>query len=348
MSRAKSIGRFLWKYLFGVLLCQSALTAVIALGWTLRVMQRSTLITWMGKEQLPESHIRWPNWLRGQRTFFRNIQQGFTGILNVWVLTLPGCMLWWFSWFAGWNNSFHKGYELAWVGPVTGLIGIALFILAMFYLPMAQARQAVTGEWKRFYEYRTVRKIIRRQWFPCFCLAALYALLNVPIMLLKTGPFFFAQGNPGLADLTLLEAKKWLGDYYFAASLIVFPLFILLRVIAARIYARGVQTLYQEKKLVDHELSDFERNVLEKLQLPIKQSPHVVLSTAAHIARVATGAAMAAVWFIFAAQIYVAQFLLYHPGQGWINQPAVHLPWFKYLPKHLQGDLKKTPPPAEP
>jgi hypothetical protein len=54
-------------------------------------------------------------------------------------------MLW--SWEQGWINSFHGGYELAWFGPTMGFLGIFVFVGVMFYVPMAQAHQAVTGSY---------------------------------------------------------------------------------------------------------------------------------------------------------------------------------------------------------
>ena len=48
--------------------------------------------------------------------------------------------------------------------------------------------------------------------------------------------------------------------------------------------------------------------------------------------RFAGGALAAVLWFTFVAQIFVAEFLNYRPVVGWLNQPLVQLPWFRYLP----------------
>ncbi|MFW6124765.1 MAG: hypothetical protein ACOC46_01345, partial [Pirellulales bacterium] len=106
-----------------------------------------------------------------------NARIGGAAIFNTWVLTLPACLLWLFAWHGGWNNSFHKGYEQWWVGPLTGWLGVGLFLLAMLYVPMAQARQAVTGEWRSFYHFRLVRTLIRRRPAACVALAALYVVI---------------------------------------------------------------------------------------------------------------------------------------------------------------------------
>ena len=48
-------------------------------------------------------------------------------------------------------------------------------------------------------------------------------------------------------------------------------------------------------------------------------------------------AALALVWFAFVAQIFVSEFLNYHPGVGWLNQPTAQAPWFHYIPGHLKN-----------
>jgi hypothetical protein len=43
----------------------------------------------------------------------------------------------------------------------------------------------------------------------------------------------------------------------------------------------------------------------------------------------------AMVWFTFVAQIFISEFINYHPVIGWLNQPLVQLPWFHYVPGGL-------------
>jgi hypothetical protein len=134
--------------------------------------------------------------------------------VNTWALTLPACLLWWFGWYDGWNNSFNKGYEQAAVGPLISLLGIAWFITAMFYVPLAQARQAVTGEWRSFYQFRLIWKIVRDRWVYCVLLAVLYALLSVPLSVLKTSPMFWMHSSPSLGALTSAQVEQFQRDGY--------------------------------------------------------------------------------------------------------------------------------------
>jgi hypothetical protein len=63
----------------------------------------------------------------------------------------------------------------------------------------------------------------------------------------------------------------------------------------------------------------------------------VAAGTTGWALRTAGIAATAFVWFTFVAQIFISEFLNYHPGIGWLNQPLVQLPWFHYVPGHLQN-----------
>jgi len=75
-----------------------------------------------------------------------HVRIGVQGIFNTWCWTLPGCILWLFAWFAGWNNSFKQRLTNRRGLVDDGFVGSCLFIAAMFYVPLAQARQAVTGD----------------------------------------------------------------------------------------------------------------------------------------------------------------------------------------------------------
>src|SRR5881397_3409231 len=125
------------------------------------------LADYLARHNSAHEHLHWPNWFarqnfreairrkEGAPTFSYlwqllkaplhslglNFKVGVQGVFNTWVLTMPGCILWLFAWYDGWNNSFNKGYEQAPVGPLTGIFGVLLFIAAMLYVPLAQARQ---------------------------------------------------------------------------------------------------------------------------------------------------------------------------------------------------------------
>ena len=316
-----------------------------------------------------QDHPHWPNWFVQQdvrralarnnqlqstarargfvtiavRSLWQNLQVGAQAIFNTWVLTLPGCVLWLFAWYDGWNNSFNKGYEQAAVGPLTGLLGVTLFIAAMFYVPLAQARQAVTGQWRAFYQFRLVWGLIRRRWLACLGLAALYSAVSLPVTILKSVPSFFPQINPALVDATPARALQILNAYFFWAGAVVFPAYVILRLAAARIYASALLDAVQSGAIPEDALAEIEWETLHRLDLlnvkPRKSWPalvRVVAWAGTRVGRFTAGVAIAFVWFSLVAQIFASEFLNYHPRIGWLNQPLVQLPWFHYVPAALQ------------
>ena len=280
-----------------------------------------------------------------------NFRLGMQGILNVWLFTLPGCLLLWFAWYDGWNNSFSKGYEHFEVGPLTGLAGIGLFIAAMLYVPLAQARQAVTGEWRSFYDFGLIARLALRGWLGCLVLAGFYAAVAVPVGILKTLPAFFPQMNPAQAaevaalapELAKVKVAGILGNYFFLAGLVVFPAYVLLRVLGARLYARGILRGLRNGWVSPGELAGNERAILERLNLvqagtrsSWPRLVELIARTGSWGARVGALGALGLVWFLFVAQIFVTEFLSFHPQVGWLNQPLVQVPWFRYMPESVQ------------
>ncbi|MCI0745393.1 MAG: hypothetical protein L0Y58_08320 [Verrucomicrobia subdivision 3 bacterium] len=315
-------------------------------------------------------HLHWPNWFARQN--FRkaiqrmegvsrlshvwsllkasfhslavNLKTGVQGIFNTWVLTMPACILWLFSWYDGWNNSFNKGYEQAFVGPATGWLGIMLFMAVMLYLPLAQARQAVTGDWRSFYNFSFVWGLVRRHWLACLLLAILTSAFFLPVMILKTAPAFFGMKDPNFPNTSSKQVIDLLNSYFFYCAFLVFPLYVCLRVIAARIYARAVLHGVQTGEISVMDLTPKERMELQRLnliQVNPPRSRHVLLRVAKSTTSLAFFCAglfaTGLVWFTFVAQIYISEFLNYHPVIAWLNQPLIQLPWFRYVPAHAQN-----------
>ncbi|MCI0540161.1 MAG: hypothetical protein L0Z50_33560 [Verrucomicrobiales bacterium] len=332
---------------------------------------RQTFAEFAAADPRTAQHVHWPNWFLAQNfresirarrnsgnsgtsivTLFKslgesmwtNVRLGFQGIFNTWVLTLPAGVLWLFSWYDGWGNSFNKGYEQAWVGPAIGVAGIALFIASMLYVPMAQVRQGMTGNWRSFYEFRLVWTLVRRRWLANAGLAALYSLCSVPGMVLLSVIAFLPNINPGFTDLTSEQAHAFLSRYYFWAALWVFPAFVLLRLVAARSYATALLKAVQTGAVVTELLAENEWQALHRLdllQLEPTRPRHPVIRVAAwagtRAGRVTFGIVTGFLWFTFVAQIYIAHFFNYVGAQGWLNQPLVQLPWFHHLPVAMKN-----------
>lgn len=357
----------LLRFFAGVLLSQFLLGAVSLAGWGQEVSRRAALRRWQREAALdcPEDCTRWPSflmsegppspeagWIRrkSQRLLggaWRNVCKGVVCLLGTYCLSLPGMALWTFSWRYGWDNSFNKGYEQAYIGPTLGVSGILLFMLAMLYVPLAQVQLAVAGRAVSFFRWRIVRAVFMGNLMGVLLLAAAYALAALPINVLLAGVLFRFNDtidSPTLTDAELLEQLK---RYFLIVGAVGLPLYAWVRVTAGRVYARGFLHAVRTGTLC--------RSAL--LGMPALEQAHDAASTLATKKTWKTlrrgGAtmvvvAMLLIWFVFVAQIYVRQFLNYVPMQGWLNQPLVHSLWLSYIPSHLEQGTETEPSPHDP
>ncbi|MEM7233299.1 MAG: hypothetical protein AAF517_14070 [Planctomycetota bacterium] len=383
-GRLRRIVGALWRYLFGALLAMNPVSAIAVVGWTNRWVQRAvvrrlcklsptaqTFESFVQDNDDARSLLRSPNWITRQdfrrelaalesasklrrawfsltsawHSLYRNFRIGLLALFNTWVLTIPACFFWLYGWFAGWNNSFHKGYEHAWVGPVTGMLGVALFIAVMFYVPLAQARQAVTGDWKSFWDGRFLRTLQAQSWKRSILVAAGYSLISLPFSILLTLPGFFPQISPELAEFSDAEVLSFLRRYYFGVALYGFAAFVALRWISGRAYTSALLSAWKRGRIERSELAPVEARVLDSLGLlpPVEDPKRGILpavrATSHRAVRWACGALAVFAWFSFVAQIFVREFLNYHPVIGWLNQALVQLPWFSHIPSHLSDGV---------
>ncbi len=387
------VGAWLCQGMFGFLGGLNFLGAVVVIGWTYRLMQRTALRTWWKRSDSWNDGVRfqtfatsdaefrpfltWPNWFVRQQFFltrrhrkakagpfgsalrlFRdlthslalNFRIGARGILCTWTVTLIPMLLWVFAWAQGFDNSFNKGYEQAAFGPATYFLGIFLFIAAMFYLPMAQARQAVSGNWRAFFHFKAVRHLVRRRWFICFVLAGLYALVGLPIMAAESALYFLGNNNPAVEALSDLEAYHYLQGYLFWISLLViFPAFVFLRLVAARIYASAMREAIESGDAEKVRPSEFESDAFRALGISERPKrerslpTRFVLWTGSLSGRVTAAILCAFLWFAFTVQPVVQTFIIIQPGlKGLLNRPLVQLPWFYRVPKQLAEDAGRS------
>lgn len=377
-SRLRSAAEAVWRLVFGAFCGMSFLLSFLVVGWAQRAARREVLKTWWRCRRTPAAgetfeefawadggtaeHARWPNWILTQEVAARNprtlrsvtarllgslghnARLGVQAAFNTAVFVLPGTLLWAVGWYAGWMNSFNKGYENYYVGMSLFGVGSGLFVAAMFYVPMALARQASTGDWRSFYQFSLVRRLIRRRWLANFSLAGLALALTFPVLVLKSVPAFWPQMSEALLNLSAGEQLRRLERYYFILALYGVPAFVALRLAAARLYARAVVDGVQAGAIAPEELADGEWQALHRLGLLAPQpqpAPHWAwrflrwLGTRA--GRATAGMATFLVWALFVFNIMTHEFLNFHTGgRGWWNQPLIQLPWFDYAPQHLR------------
>lgn len=320
-----------FRFLGAGFFCVHPLGALVALGWTCALMRHAAHERWrrLGASTAEELRPR----IGFARTFFVLAWRGLQAGVATWVSTLPAAVLAYFAWYAGWNNSFNKGYEQAWVAPSLGVLAALLFAVAMLYVPIAQARQAVTEDWRAFFGFRAVWALIGEKWLSTLALAAAHAAAALPVLLSRALPNFLPMLDHDLERLDAARAQGFLGAYNLLFAPILFCLFVALRLASARIYASGLDGLARRGATDAIELHPSERNALSAYGLGTSSAPSRRLDpgwaawAATGAGRLVSAAGAAACWLVFAATVLLAQFLNYQAGRVWLNHPLVHVPW---------------------
>ncbi|MBN8249316.1 MAG: hypothetical protein J0L84_17960 [Verrucomicrobia bacterium] len=365
------------RWFLGALCSTWALLSVLGIGWSGRAARRETLRTWWRVSPVRARGITfesfaaadpatadcagWPSWFAGtpdaipaaSGRWRRGVHRAFGGLaqnarlgvgllLNTWVLTLPPCLLWAVAWFAGWQNSFNKGYEHAWFGPTVFVLGMLWFSAAMAHVPLAQARQASTGDWRRFYDFRLLWRLIRRQWLASVVLALVWAGACGLVLLIKLAPQL-AQYVPGLLELPASEQWRVSRNVYFAGALVLFPAFLLTRLLAARLYAQALRRAYQCGAILEDDLGEWEWQALRRLELLTPSAAperrwwlRLAAWLATRTGQLTAAAAVFLVWFALSFLVVVSEFIARTDhSRGWWNQPMIQLTWFDYTPDAL-------------
>lgn len=332
-------------YGWGVLFCQFAISALLVVGWTYRVARRNVLRRWQALADTAPTERSRPRWFVGEGgvaqrlagSLLANLRAGLRAAISVWLVTLPGTGLLYLGWSNGWNTSFNRIYEDIALGPLTMLAGAALLIAPLVYMPLALVHQAVGEDWRGFYQVGLVIRLIRQRPWANLGLAMLYGGLSVPLLVLTVAPTFLANVAPRLETLTAGEAAEFLDLYYLGAGLLVFPLFLLPRLAAARIYAGAVAGALRLGRVELEQLPAAARELLGALPIEPRQArrPAVVRwvrAAAGATAAIAVVLMTVMAWSGLVSQIVVAQFFHYRGALGWLNHPMVQLPWLRYIP----------------
>ena len=302
--------------ILGSLLCLTAPTSLIALGWLMRRM-RFVAATRAGLA------AERPGWVMGARgtTFLgralgglaANIREGLLAAFSLALATGPFAIIWLLSWWAGWENSFSKGYEQAFVGPSLGLTGVLVFCVIMIWLPLALVHQAVENRALALFEWRKVKSVVRHTGWNYLFLAATTVFFALPLFAGR-GLVTFASGIvPGFEDMTSDQIASLAGAIDLALAVYVFVSLVILRSWASRIYAAAVARA----------LDGPDAALWAGSLLAAGQSGGTRSWKLTHWMRAIL---LAVIWFGLAAQIFVAQFLN-HDWHVWLTHPYFLLPW---------------------
>jgi hypothetical protein len=249
---------------------------VVRPRWFLRERMRVTLDS-PGPDGMPASSFRtllrflslpWHSaWL--------NLKIGVQGLFCTYLLTGPGCLLMLIGWEFGWLNSFHKGYEQAFVGALTSLGGIALLIAALFYVPMAQLHQAVTGDMRAFFEFRFVWRLIQAYRFAYLILAGMLALASFFVIVYKTAPVGFDGFNDFWTNARDEQIRGYLYLYFLVCSFMGIVALLVTRWFAAILYRFAVLKVLREGWVALEELHPTLADWLHRLEImpPAPASP---------------------------------------------------------------------------
>jgi hypothetical protein len=274
------------------------------------------------------------------RSLWLNFKLGVGGVLATCLLAGWGAALMTFSWEFGWRNSFHKGYEFAAVGPITGLLGIALFALAMLYVPMAQVHQAVTGDFRAFFDFRFVWRLVRARLSAYLVLALAFLGVGLFFEILKTAPAFFDRfpAYEELSDQELLTQLRW---YFLACSGFFLVAVLVLRFLGAWLYRSAVLKVLRRGRVKREQLHPRLADWLGRLDMLPEPAPEhsftsrVVRLHLRRVYRPVLYTLLFVVWVAFTSKVYVGEFLNYHPVVGFLNHPLIQVPCFNYVPPHL-------------
>lgn len=362
----RTLAAFFWRWFVGAIFTLTPVTAILVVGWTQRATARAVARNWhrragnakdtfvdFAREDPDSSRLaHWPRWVmaddagallaqarssgpvRGLALIVRalfgslwlNARVGVGALIPIAIVVAPAGFLLLMSWWGGWENSFNKGYEQAWVGPTMAFAGIFYFALAMTLLPLAEVRQAVNASWRAFFDVAFLRRAAREVRLGLIGLAALFVTTGFVIAALKIAPL--ALGN---TLQTPADIERVANQYPFIIAAVLFPLYLALRLAAARVYAKAALKIAARDG--SEPFAARERALLERLSLagdatPRRRGalPRVVGRSGSLAAGALATVIILAVWFGFVGEIYVSQFLA-HDWLHWVNHPLVQLPW---------------------
>ncbi|MEL6574704.1 MAG: hypothetical protein AAFQ81_02345 [Pseudomonadota bacterium] len=306
----------LMRQAIAILLALHPLGAVLVLGWMMRLMRaeareaRRRLTRGERPRRVPV-----PGWLsaaddevsgrigRLVGAVWLNLRDGVSALVTLAAGTLPFTLLWMLSWWGGWENSFNKGYEQSWVGPVVGLVGVALALPLLARLPMALAYQAVEGRMSAFFARRHVASLIEAAGWRYVGLTLLSAIAALPLFAMQALPTFVEGWSPGFAERSAEEIETFITRYRLLATAYLILALVALRRMAARLHVRASLAL---------EANWSSRSMSSRLGAWMRQ----ILIWAC--------------WFTVVAQVFVAQFVN-HQWVVWLLPPFSMLPWFAPL-----------------
>lgn len=319
-GRLARLGRLALNAGIGTLLCTGPVTALIALGWLTRRQGHLARDRFGAAEEAP-------GWLLGPREangrptgrlaralggLAANVRMGLIAVAALLSWTLPFTLLWLGAWWAGWENSFNKGYEQALVGPAVSLFGTFLAALILPALPLMLAHLAAEDRLSAAFELSRLRGLVAQAGWRVPALSVLTTLFALP--------FFAARGliatatdwAPWVQDLTPDEAAALKGQIALGLAGVAFLATWILRALAARTYAAAAARAAGLKP------GRWDGSQAAEAAMPAKARSRLLTALWYGLAM---GATLATAFLILAGQF------LDHAWWRWLFHPALTLPW---------------------
>jgi hypothetical protein len=244
-GRLSRLGRLVLNGTLGTLLCTGPVTAVIALGW---LMRRSGHLARDRFGTVAEA----PGWLLGPREaggrpsgliqralggLGANIRSGAMALTALLAWTLPFSLLWLGAWWAGWENSFNKGYEQAFVGPSVFLFGAVLAALIFPALPLMLSHLAAEDRLSAAFDLRRLRSVIAQAGWRVPALSLIAALFALPFAAARGLITTATEWAPWIPDLSPDDLAALQGQITLGLAALAFLTVWAHRALATRIYA---------------------------------------------------------------------------------------------------------------
>ena len=311
-----------------VALALTPFTGFLVLGWLARLMRREAVIAGVRKsrdlsrsqalglmqtDSVLSDFVRFPGWWSG---LWRTVVDGLRAVLVVAALIVPFGLILLIAWWAGWENSFNKGYEQAWVGPLLGLTGVGIGIALLSHLPMAFAHFAAEGRVRAAFDLGVIRRLIRAVRWRYVLLTLATVLLSAPLYLAQILPTFMEKINPALINADAATAAKIAFQWHLGATIYLVTVLIILRKWAARLY--GQATIG-----VSPGTDSFVMRITRSVTADTGDSEP---TRRGRIGGLIAGLITVAAWLGFFVMLYIAQFAN-HAWWNWVNHPIVGLPW---------------------
>ncbi len=246
-SRLFRLAALLGNAVIGTLLTVLPVLSLLALGWLTRRMGHAARTGFGTAEEMP-AWLFGPRELNGRASgriarglggLGANIRTGLVTLTALLAWTLPFTLLWLGAWWAGWENSFNKGYEQAFVGPSVYLFGMLIAALILPALPLMLAHMATEDRLAAAFELRRLRSVIAQSGWRIPALMALTTVFAVPFAAARGLVTTATDWAPQLQDLApdqIADIRGWIA---LALAAWAFLSLWLLRHLAARIYARA-------------------------------------------------------------------------------------------------------------